>query len=155
MSARYVFEYWQLWDTVARQVERPKNRSSELCRMHKWLAQTSPWQEAELAYPTTNHPFSSCCIFGNCPSLQGTQVQNRGVPEMGDGPTRLVYIRKYPYSIMCQRYVNNLQSNYHCQAWNPVERGAFAGHLLKGMIRFWSCPVHASDVDLFTFSFGG
>jgi len=151
----YLFEYYQLWDTAARHADRLNNWSSESCRMHIWLAQLSLRQEADLAYPTTNCLCSSRCIFSDFPSLWGAPVQNRGAPGMGDVPTRTGFIWEYRCSIMFRRYVSHLQSKFHRRAQNCVERDAFAGHLLIGMIRFWSCPVHASDVDLSTISFAG
>jgi len=51
---------------------------------------------------------------------------------------------------MFQRYVNDVESNYYLQAWNWVQRWAFSGYLLIGMIWLWSCPAHALDVDLAT-----
>jgi len=58
-------------------------------------------------------------------------------------------------NIMCLGYVSYLQSNYHCQAWNWVQRQAVAVHPLTWKIRFWCFPVHASDVDPSMVSFAG
>ena len=151
----YLFEYYQLWDIEPRHGDHRKNWSSESCWMHKWSAQLSLQQEVHLTYPTTNHQCSSRWIFSHFPSLWGAPVQNQGSPEMGDVPKGIVYIWKHFCSILFQRYVNTLQSNYHHQAGNWVERGTFARHLLIGMNQFWSCPVPASDVDPSKFSFAG
>jgi len=112
-------------------------------------------QDADFVNPTTNHLCSSRYIFRNYICLPGAPVPNRGAPEMGDVPEGTIYIWNYPSSIMFRWYVSHRQSNYHCRAPNRVERGAFAGHLLIGMIRSWSCPVHASDVHIFKFLFTG
>jgi len=104
--------------------------------------QSSLRQAADLAYPSTNHPCSDYNIFGNFPILRGSLVQNGGAPEIGDVPNGTVYIWKYPCSMMFQRYVNDLQSNYHQRARNRVEREAFASRLLIGIIPFRCCAVH-------------
>jgi len=148
---RYLFEYYQLWDTAARHADHPKNLSSESCRMHIWLAQSSLRCAVDFVYPTTNHLCSSRCRFDDPQSQRGALVQDWGEPEMGDVPTGTGYIWKYPCRIMFRSYVSHLQSNYHTWARNRVQRAALAGHLLIGMIQFWSCPVHAWDVDLSRF----
>jgi len=56
---------------------------------------------------------------------------------------------------MFRRCANDLQSNTHRRARNWVKRGAFIAHLLIQTIQYWSCPVHASDVDPSTFPFIG
>jgi hypothetical protein len=89
------------------------------------------------------------------PRLPGALVHNPGAPAMGHAPKRTEYICKYPNSIMCQRYVNYLQSNYHHWAQNRFQRRAFTKHLQIEMIWFWSYPVHASDADSSTFLFVG
>jgi len=123
--------------------------------MHIWLAQSLLWQEVHLVYPTTNRLCSSRCRFDDPQSQGGVPVQNGCAPEMGDVPKGTGYIWKYPCSIMFRRYVSNLQSNCHHRAQNRVQRGPFEGHLPNGIIRFWSCPVHAWDVDQSRFSFAG
>jgi len=123
--------------------------------MHKWLAQSSLRQEVDRVYPTTNHPCLSRSRFEDPQSLRGAPVPNRGVPEKEDVLGGTGYIWKYPCSIMFQRYVSHLQSNYHRRARNRVQRGVFARHLQIGKIQFWSCPVHAWDDDLSRFSFAG
>jgi len=105
--------------------------------------------------PTTNCRCSSSCRFDDPQSQRGAPVQNQSPPEIGDVPKGTGYIWKYRCSIMFRRYVNDVQSNYHRQAWNRVQRGAFAGHLLIGIIWSWSCPVHAWDADLSRFLFAG
>jgi len=59
----------------------------------------------------------------------------------------------YPCSIVIWRYVNDVQSNYHPQAWNWVQGEALAGHLQIETIQFWSGPVQTSDVNPSTYSF--
>jgi len=99
----YLFEYYQLQETVARHADRLKNWSSESCRMHKWLGRLSLQQEADLAYPTSSRRCCSRCIFGDFPSLRGAPVRYPGAPEMGDVPNGTAYIWNYPCSIMFRR----------------------------------------------------
>ena len=120
--------------------------------MYIWLAQLSLWQEVNSGYATTSRQYSSRCRFDDPQSQQGAPVQNLGVPEMGDVLGATEYIWKDPCSITFWRYVSHLQSNYHRWALNRVQRGAFAGHLQIGIIRFWNCPADAWDVDPSMFS---
>ena len=143
VSSIFLIKYYQTWDTVARHADRSKKLSSECCRMLKWQAQLFLRREVDPVYPTTSHPCSSRCRFDDSQSQQGAPVQNRGVPEIGDVLEGTEYIWKYPCSITFRRYVSRLQSKYPRRVRNRVQRGAFARHLLIGMIRFWSCPVHA------------
>ena len=145
VSSRYHFTYYQLSNTAARHTDHPKNWSIECCQMHKWLPQLLPWQEADLVYPTTNHPCSPECILGEFPRLQGTPVQNRGVPEIGDAANGTVKIWTYRCSMMFQWFLNDLKSNCHHWAQYRVEGQGFTVHLLIGMIWLWHCPVHTSD----------
>ena len=155
MFSRYLFDYYQSWDTEAGYADRPKNWSSESCRMHEWLPQLSLRQEVDLVYPNTNCLGSSRCRLDGCQSQEGAPVRNCGVSEKDDVLGDTGYIWKYPCSIMFQRYVSHLKSNYYCRTWNQVQRGAFAWHLLIGRIRFWNCPVYTWDVDLSIFLFAG
>jgi len=123
--------------------------------MHRWRAQSSLQQNVDPVYPITSHTCSSSCRFDDPHSQCGTPVPNWGVPAMGDVQRGTEYNWKYPWSIMFQRYVGHLQSNYHRQVWNRVQSGVFTGHLLIGMIPFCSCPVYAWNVDLSMFSFTG
>jgi len=151
----YRFKYYGLWDTAATHAYHPNNWSCECCWMHTCLAQSSLRQEVDRVYPTTNRPLGSRSWQDHPQSQCGPPVQNRGVPEMGDLLGGTGYSWKYPWSIMFQRYMSDLQSKVHRGARTRVQRGAFAGHLLNGIIPFWSCPVHAWDVDLSIFSFVG
>jgi len=155
VSSGCLFKYYQMWQTVPKHADRPKDWSSESRRMHKWLTQSSPRQYADLASHTSNRQWSSRGLFSDFRSQCCAQVHNRGAPEISDVPTGSVSIWRYPCSIMWRRYVNDLQSNYHHQAQNRLERAAFAGHWLVGMIRFSSFPVDASNDDLSMFSFAG
>jgi len=151
----YCFKYYWSLDTAGGHAGRLNNWASGSCWMHKWLAQSSLQQEADLAYPTTTPLCSSSCIFCDLPSMQGAPVENWGAPEPGDVPKGTAYIWKYQCSIMYQWCANDVQSNLYCQARYRVERGGFVQHLLIEMIRCWSCPVHTSVVDLSTFLFAG
>ena len=53
---------------------------------------------------------------------------------------------------MFRRCAIDPKSKYHRSAENPFHIGAFTEHLQIEMIRFWSCPVHASDADQSAFS---
>jgi len=106
-------------------------------------------------YHTSKRLWSFCCIICYLMSLWGERVETCGAPEMGDLLKGSVSISKYPCSTMSQRYANDLQSNNHCWAQNQVQRGAFAGYLQIEMVPFSRCPVHASDISLCMFSFGG
>jgi len=120
-----------------------------------WLAQSSLRQGGDAAYPTSNRPCSSRCRLDDPQIQQGAPVQNRGVLEIGDMLGATGYIWNYLCSIIFRRYVSHLQSNYHHWARNRIRGGVFAWHLLIGMIRFRLCPVHARDVELSIYSFGG
>ena len=154
-SSRYLFEYYQSWDIPATHADYPRNWSSESCPIQIWLARLSLWQDVDPVYPTTNCLCLSCCRINDPPSQRGTQVDNWGVPEMGDVLGGTGFIWKYPCSIMFRRYASTLQFHYDCQARNKVQREAFAKHMLIGMIRFWSCPVPVWDIDLSIISFTG
>jgi len=106
-------------------------------------------------YHTINCPGRLSLQFWRLWHLRGTPVINWDTPELGDEPNRAVYIWKYHYSIMFQRHVNDLQSNYYCPAQNCMQRWAFLGHLQIPMSRFWWCPVHVLDNDPSIFSFTG
>jgi len=123
--------------------------------MHILLQQSSLRQELDPAYHTTNRTCSSHCRFDNPQSQRGTPVQKWSVTQMEDVLGKIGYIRLYPCGVMFWRDVSHLQSNYNCRAQNWVQRGAFSGHLLIGLIRFWSCPVHALDVDVSMILFVG
>jgi len=135
VCSKYHFEYYQQWDTVARHDYHLQNWSNELCWMHICLAQPLVQQDANLAYPTANCPYSCCCIFVDYLSHCCAPVQNRGAPEMGEVPKGTVCDWRYPCSIMFQTYVKNPEFNYRTRAQSPVSRGAFAGHLPIELIR--------------------
>jgi len=153
MSGLYLFQYYQLWGTAARNDHPLNSWWSESCRMDIWLAPSSLWWVIDPVYPTTNPRCSSCCTLDVHQSQRGELVQTRGVPTKRDVLGGTGYIWTYPCGIMFRRYVSHLQSNYHCRARNGVQRGVFSGHLQIGMIRFWSCPVRAWDVDISIISF--
>jgi len=115
--------------------------------MHICLAQLSVRQEVDYVYPTTNLPLSPHWGFDNPQGQGGAPVQYRVVPELEDVFGGTGYIWKYPCSTGFQRYMTYLNYNCHRQAQNCVQRGAFAGHLPIGMMRFWCCPVHTWDVN--------
>ena len=135
-SRGYLFECYQLWDTEARHAYHPQDGSSESSRMLPWLAQSLRQQPSHLSWSTTNRLYSSRCMVVHLLSLQGAQVQNRCVLEMGDVIIATVDIWKYPCSIMFQRYVKDIHLNFTCCAQNEVQRGIYARHLVIGMIQF-------------------
>jgi len=114
----------------------PKDCPSESCQMHKWLPQSSLWQDIDPVYPTTIYAYSSRPTFNDPQSQRGELVQTWAVPDMGDQLRGTKYIWKFPHRIICQSYVSHLQPNYHCWVCNPFQRGDFTIHLLIGMIHF-------------------
>jgi len=142
-----------MWYTVTRHADPPKNWSPKSCQMQILLACLSLRQEVDPLYPTTCRQCLCRCRFDNPQSQQGTPVQNRCLPEWANVLGGTEYIWKYPGSIIFRSYVSHLWSNYHHQAQNRVQRGAFAGPQLIGRIWFERCPVHTRDVDLSRFLF--
>jgi len=122
--------------------------------MLTWLPQLLLLQEGNCVYPTTNWVYSCYCRFNDPQSQRGTPVKNQTVPPMVDVLTETVYIGNYHCRIMFHKNANHLHSHCLHWAWNQVQTEACPGYQAIEMIWFWSCRVHASDVELSTFTFG-
>jgi len=118
---------------------------------YKWWVELSLCQDIDPGDCTTNHWGFSPWKFIKYSIQGGVSSNNACLLEMGDMLDGAAYIWKYLWSTMSWRYVNDLQSHFHCYGWYSPQRRTFPTHLVIGMIPVWICPVEVSDVNISLF----